>query len=357
MSAPDAAPPSRQVTQSDRKPNLTVLSLGAGVQSTTLALLAVEGVLPRPDFAVFADTGWEPKAVYDHLTRLTTVMEAAGIPVVTVTQGNLRDDVLNPDVPGVKIPVFIRSENTQEARGGLLSRQCTGTYKLDPIRRFIRRELGATLTIRKCRFCEGTGRRIVPQSKHDGENREGVCSVCRGTREGGRVGPAPKGRFAECWVGFSTDEIQRVSPSHVPYVVNTFPLLDLNMSRKDCERWLTARGWSTTKSACIGCPFHGNRAWRELRDNQPEEWQDAVAFDRDLRAMPGAANRRGAEAFLHSSRLPLDLAPIDTVTAKEWHENQSTLLDALAEEGDPDGCSPYGCRSGEPVTVSDEDAA
>ncbi len=47
-----------------------ILSLGAGVQSTALALMAVRGELPgfrRPVAAIFADTGWEPRGVYDHL--------------------------------------------------------------------------------------------------------------------------------------------------------------------------------------------------------------------------------------------------------------------------------------------------
>lgn len=60
------------------EPTIRVLSLGAGVQSTTLALLAVEGVLPKPDAAVFADTGWEPRRVYDHLDRLESVLAAGG---------------------------------------------------------------------------------------------------------------------------------------------------------------------------------------------------------------------------------------------------------------------------------------
>jgi hypothetical protein len=51
-------------------PTLRVLSLGAGVQSTALAILAARGHLPRPDAAIFADTGWEPAAVYAHLDRL-----------------------------------------------------------------------------------------------------------------------------------------------------------------------------------------------------------------------------------------------------------------------------------------------
>jgi 3'-phosphoadenosine 5'-phosphosulfate sulfotransferase (PAPS reductase)/FAD synthetase len=39
-----------------------VISLGAGVQSTTVLLLAHRGELPGGpvDYAIFADTGWEP---------------------------------------------------------------------------------------------------------------------------------------------------------------------------------------------------------------------------------------------------------------------------------------------------------
>src|SRR5205814_10359044 len=43
-----------------------ILSLGAGVQSTALALMAVQGELPgfrRPVAAIFADTGWEPAGI------------------------------------------------------------------------------------------------------------------------------------------------------------------------------------------------------------------------------------------------------------------------------------------------------
>lgn len=53
-------------------PRLRVLSLGAGVQSSTLALMSARGDLPRLDYAVFADTGWEPARVYAWLDWLET---------------------------------------------------------------------------------------------------------------------------------------------------------------------------------------------------------------------------------------------------------------------------------------------
>ena len=52
-------------------PTLTVLSLGGGVQSSVMALMAGEGAFGRvPDCALFADTRWEPPSVYEHLEWL-----------------------------------------------------------------------------------------------------------------------------------------------------------------------------------------------------------------------------------------------------------------------------------------------
>lgn len=332
-------------------PNLVALSLGAGVQSTTIALLAVEGALPKPDVAIFADTGWEPAAVYAHLDRLTVTLEAAGISVVRVNQGNLRTDAVDPDHRYASIPYYVRNPNGSD---GMARRQCTSEYKLAPIRRHLRMMLGAK----------------PPKYRS-----------------------VPRGRVCEQWIGFSTDEMRRVNSQRdnggVLYLTSRYPLLDLGMSRKDCQAWLDARGWSTTKSACIGCPFHGNRQWRALRDTcecghverahrddggmctasvsrgpaangvdygasceclrfSTPEWADAVAFDEAIRKGGAHATPINGEAFLHRSRLPLSIAPIDHVTRAEHKENDAAGQMEL-EFGDADGCSPYGCRSGSEV--------
>lgn len=346
-------------------PDLTLLSLGAGVQSTTLALMVADGTLPRVDGAIFADTGWEPRGVYRHLDRLAVVLAEAKIPLYRVSKGNLRRDAIDPSHRYASIPYFVRNppfmvkepiewtdcnhskgvlnlettkigsadacalcmDNpgrmpvawrerpaTPKEREGMGRRQCTSEYKLVPINRKVRELLGA----------KAPGFRRVP-----------------------------KGKVAEQWIGFSTDEITRVSDNRgVSYITKKYPLLDLGMSRGDCRRWLTARGWgSTTKSACIGCPYHGNAQWRDLRDNHPDEWDDAVEFDQAIRKGGARGLPLNGEAFLHRSRVPLSIAPIDRVTrgdVKQFWEGQATLFD-LAEDGDPDGCSPYGCRSGEPA--------
>ena len=187
-------------------------------------------------------------------------------------------------------------------------RQCTHQYKLEPVNRKIRELLGAA------------------------------------PPDFARV---PKGARAEQWIGFSAEEIGRVNDRAPGYLDVKFPLIDLGMDRKACQRWLTRHGWtSVAKSACIGCPYNGNRMWRDLRDNRPAEWADAVAFDRAIRNGHDHGAAFVGEAFLHRSMMPLDQAPIDQVTAKERREDEADLLGLIEEDGDPDGCSPYACRSG-----------
>ena len=61
---------------------LRVLSLGAGVQSSTLALMIEKGEVPMVNCAVFSDTMGEPKAVYEWLEWLKKQLS---YPVYTVS--------------------------------------------------------------------------------------------------------------------------------------------------------------------------------------------------------------------------------------------------------------------------------
>ena len=256
---------------------LRVLNLGAGVQSTTLLLLVCRGDLPRLDAAIFADTGWEPQAVYAHLDWLTAQAEAAGIPVLRVSAGNLRTDLLQT-VRGkmnhlANPPFFvwdagasaehIRTLWGEEVRGertghrGRLLRKCTQAYKLAPIRQAVRALM----------------------------------------REAGV-------RQVEQWMGISVDEAHRVKPSGVRYIRHRYPLIERGWSRQTCLDWLQAMGYpEPPKSACLGCPFHDDAYWVRLRDTSPAEWADTVAVDHAIRtALPGV---RG-QVYMHRSCVPLE---------------------------------------------------
>ncbi|HND51985.1 MAG TPA: hypothetical protein PLV92_06295, partial [Pirellulaceae bacterium] len=204
---------------------MKILSLGAGVQSTTLALLAARRELDSvPDAAIFADTGWEPQRVYDYLDWLEARLP---FPVYRVSAGNLKADLIaRGSARGgrfIAVPFFLKHPN---GKPGIGRRQCTSHYKIEPIRRKIRELLGY-----------GPRARIPAGS-------------------------------VEKWIGISVDEAIRATPAKVKFETNRFPLLELRMSRRDCVAWLEARQYPVPpKSSCIGCPFHSDAMWRDIRDN------------------------------------------------------------------------------------------
>jgi len=272
---------------------ITILSLGAGVQSSTLLLMACEGILPKPDAAIFADTGWEPEAVYTHLRYLEEQAHAAGIPVYRVSVGNLKDDLLR-EAHGEgsgktgrigQPPFYVHNDHpepeekvvdtlwgaeyiTVQPKDGVgkLWRKCTKEYKLDPIRRQARA------------LMQAIGATHINQ-----------------------------------WIGISLDEVGRVKPSGRKYITNLYPLLDRHMTRGACLSWLRTHGYpEPAKSACLGCPFHSDAYWRDLRESSPGEWADTVAMDAAIRSgIPGVKGH----AYMHRSCQPLDQVNLDAPMA------------------------------------------
>lgn len=260
-------------------PALRVLSLGAGVQSTTVLLMALSGEFPdRLDAAIFADTGWEPRAVYEHLAWLEGKAREGGIPVHRVSSGNLRQDLLDA-VAGKQArvanpPFYVKNrdaagEYATPDRGGMLWRSCTTEYKVQPIRRKLR------------------------------ALAEAIVGSAR----------LPAG-CVEQWFGISFDEWRRMRTSDVAYIVNCYPLVERRLTRQGCILWLRRRGYKIPpKSACLGCPYHSNATWREMKQKCRKEWEDTAAFDRAIRrGIPGVKG----EAFVHRSMVPLDLVDLRT---------------------------------------------
>ena len=255
----------------EHAPQLRVISLGAGVQSTTMALMAAHGEIgPMPHCAIFADTGWEPRAVYDHLRWLMSD-NVLPFPVHVVGSRDLRENVLasvnRSKAPFASVPWFIKNLDGSDGMG---RRQCTREYKIEPIAKKQRDLLGYQ-----------TRQRIPPNS-------------------------------VECWIGISLDEIFRVKNARNAWQKNRWPLIELRMHRSDCLQWLDRRGYPTPpKSSCIGCPFHSDQHWREMHDHTPDEWADAVEVDGTIRKAFGMKG----EQYMHSSRQPLD--QIDLSTAED----------------------------------------
>ena len=366
-------------------PDLRILSLGAGVQSTALFILGCEGEqLPKLDAAIFADTQWEPRHVMTHLAKLQQFGDEHDVPVYLASKGSLPKDVLDRQVFAT-LPAWTRLKATayvpvsfgpcmscagdllsdpddemcadcdntrsvpvrwekrlRKVADGRIKRQCTGKYKVEIIDSQVRMLLGARTWDEPCRYCDATGKRIAPWDPQAGS---GQCSICRGTGTRRRVGQTPKGAVSEQWIGFSTDEIERVTTAGFPrHEQPRFPLLDLDWSRSDCEEFLTKRGWQAEKSACRGCPLHDDQIWIDMKHNTPDEFAEVVAYDAAFRTAPGL----DAERFLHESRLPLDVA-VKHAEASMAARGEQVSMFGDQRRKQPRGCSPYGCRSGEAV--------
>ncbi|MEU8329153.1 hypothetical protein [Micromonospora sp. NPDC048839] len=91
------------------------------MQSSTLLLLAAQGTIPGFEAAIFADTSWEPTAVYRHLDRLTGIAEQAKVEVVRVSGGDIRADALDPSHRFASMPLFSLGSNGER---GMARRQC-----------------------------------------------------------------------------------------------------------------------------------------------------------------------------------------------------------------------------------------
>ena len=244
------------------EPTLRILSLGAGVQSSVMALMSAKGELPRVDCAIFADTQWEPKGVYEHLDWLESVVSNPlcvdqPFPVYQVTAGNIRDD----HIKSIKEGTNIRGMMPLFADGGFGRRQCTNAYKIEPIKRKIR----------------------------------DILHLKKGQR-------VPKGVNVVQWLGISTDESARMKPSGDKWITNTWPLIDQGMSRQHCISWFDKNypGRVLSKSACIACPFHNDAMWRDMKINDPISFDDAVDFDAKIRV-----SQSGKIQYVHRSLGPL----------------------------------------------------
>ena len=245
---------------------MNILSLGAGVQSSTMALMAAEGELtPMPDCAIFADTGAEPKHVYDFLDYVESLVP---FPVHRVMEGEgLELSVLGATDGGrCATPPFFTLRADGER--GILQRQCTTDYKIKPIQKKVRELMGL--------------------------------------RKGQR---GPKETAVQMWIGISMDESVRMKPNQTKWIENIWPLIDIEMYRYDCINWMREHGYrEPSKSACYFCPYHDNATWQSMKENDTDSWFRALVMDSAIRSGLSGVD---SDVYLHRSMQPLTECDFD----------------------------------------------
>lgn len=251
---------------------IQMISLGAGVQSSTMALMAAHGeITPMPKCAIFADTQDEPQSVY---TWLDWLEKELPFPLYRVTAGSLSASVtkMRKTKDGrmysqTNVPFFTRNQDGSE--GKIRFRSCTKDYKILPIRK-LQRRLG---------------------------------NIRRGQKEVGII----------CWIGISLDEVHRMKPSRDPWNENRYPLIELRINRHECLHWMETKGYpKPPRSACVYCPYHGDNEWRRLKLEEPLEFAKAVKFEAEVQRAKAQSNNFRTVPYLHRQLVPLDQVDFST---------------------------------------------
>jgi len=254
------------VVSSDLLDPISIISLGAGVQSSTMALMAARGeIAPMPKYAIFSDVGAEPKNVYDYLDYLEKLLP---FPVLRVMHKDGLTKAIEKSLKSGSIsgspPWFSAGK---DGKAVLLSRACTHDFKIHPIQQAIRRLTGAK----------------------------------RGSKK----------THAVLWIGISTDEAQRIKDSRYPHYIHRHPLIEKGMSRNNCLAWMERNGYQQPpKSSCVYCPFHSNPHWRQIKDTDPAGWAEAVRVDNLIR--DGVRRNGKPPMYAHRSLKPLNEIDLTT---------------------------------------------
>ena len=236
-----------------------IFNYGGGRQTVAMCLLIAKGVLPKPDRIVMADTGKENQSTWDYLAAYTQPLLGSLGLRVDIAPHSLATVDLYSGNGDLLLPVYTID--------GKLPGFCSNDWKKRVCERYLRSK-----------------------------------DITEGTR----------------WLGLAHDEPRRWRDQHNKRDgkwTTVCPLVDLMLNTDACLTIIEKHGWPLPiTSSCIMCPHKRNAQWRHLRDNYPEQFEQACQIDEEIRE-----NDEMGGVWVHHSRVPLRQANIDV------DESQSTV--------------------------------
>ena len=231
-----------------------VWSCGGGVDSTAIALMIVQGNLPKPDLAFMTDVGWEPRSTWDYVTGvLRPRLDAVGVRLDVIKTSDYADNSLVDKRGYTVIPAY----HMREGKVIKYSTRCSGPWKLAVAKRWLREQ-----SVKRC----------------------------------------------ENWIGIAADEARRAKDSGQQWFEHRYPLIEAGMTREDCLFAIGQAGWPMPpRTSCVMCPHQTNNEWRRMAKVEPEEFARACAIERELQ-------RTQPETYLHQSCQPL----AEWAGAEQW---------------------------------------
>lgn len=228
------------------KPKI-VWSCGGGVQSSAIAALIIKGRLPKPDYAVMVDVGYEKASTWENVCGvLQPALAQVGVNLQIIKTTDYRTNELFDASGHLIIPAYRLFEDGTKTK---FNTHCSGPWKQKVVMKWLR--------------------------------DQGV-------------------EAARDWLGITTDEARRVRTSNIKWFAYEYPLIRLGMDRVDCHTLIYSMGWERVlHSSCYLCPQQDDEQWRYIKNNYPDDWAEAVAMDKRIREID-------AGLYLHRSCLPLD---------------------------------------------------
>ncbi len=227
-----------------------VWSSGGGVQSSAIAALIVQGKLEKPDIAVISDTEREASQVWEFSDKvITPALKYIGVDLVRIKKSDYATVDLygGKDSDDILIPVHF--DETETGEKGKLPTFCSNEWKQRVIRR----------------YCT----KLYPKAEFD------------------------------IWLGFSTDEMRRCK-TPIGKWQHRFPLIEQRLSRDDCISLVERMGWGTPpRSSCWMCPNRSPHEWLDLKQNYPQDFSQAVKFEREIQI-------KDPDFYLTNTCQPLD---------------------------------------------------
>ena len=202
-------------------------SSGGGVQSAAIAALIVRGDLPKPDYAVIADTGYEASTTWQYMDSvIQPALNSVGVELVRIKSSDFATVGMYSKKGSILIPAF----TTVSGEVGKLPTYCSTEWKQRVIQRWLRTQT--------------------------------------------------KAKKFHIWIGISTNEIKRAKPTIGKYE-KRYVLVEKAMSKDDCIALTDEMGWPRApKSSCWLCPNRDIAGWNHLKQYAPQDLHKAGVFEK-----------------------------------------------------------------------------
>lgn len=228
------------IINEDRKDRLQVLSSGGGTQSNCMIVLAYEGLIPKPDVIVMANTEREASNVFTYQKEyIQPLCDEMGIEYHIIKKSDWTSHDITFGESETVLPPFFTEYEGRNTDGSIGKQPgfCSDKWKREPIQRFLNDKYGEQELTK---------------------------------------------RGVDFWIGMSFDEARRVKYPDGKWQ-KRYPLFEAQILREQAIQIVKDFGLpEPPRSACWMCPNRHDDEWQWMKDNVPEDLRAASDFEREL---------------------------------------------------------------------------